>query len=158
MGDGEEKLELIIFMTFTELKTKPESKMEQKLQDQLENLKNLKQKIDKQSQPYWNAIKSTFDTCWQYQEFRLGVYIFGLLSVIPAAIFVLFLSSVVFITSVLVSFIWTFFVFSAGAFGLIILLPILFSISIAVAFLIVGHDVYQYLIRLKQANKDKVIQ
>lgn len=87
------------------------------------------------------------------QEFRLGVYIFGLLSVIPAAFFLLFLALVILFTTVLVSFVWTFFVFSALTIGLMILVPILFACSITVGFLIIGYGAYQYLLRLKQANK-----
>lgn len=52
-------------MSFTETKTESILKMEQKLQIQLQNLKNFIEEVYKQSLPYWNAIKSILDTCWQ---------------------------------------------------------------------------------------------
>jgi hypothetical protein len=88
------------------------------------------------------------------QEFRLSVYIFGLLSAIPAAIFLLVITLVIFSTSVLVSFIWTFFVFSTITIGLIILVPILAGFSIIAAFFIVGYYIYKYLLQLKQASNN----
>lgn len=56
----------IIIMSFTEAKkTEPILNMEQKLHIQLENSKNFIQKVQQHILPYYNAIKLTFDTCWQ---------------------------------------------------------------------------------------------
>lgn len=83
----------------------------------------------------------------------MGVYIFGLLSVIPTTCFLLFLAIVVLVSTVVASFIWTFFVFSALTLGLMVLVPILMACSVTAGFFIVGYHVYHYLLRLKQANK-----
>jgi hypothetical protein len=77
------------------------------------------------------------------EEFRLGAYIFGLLSIIPFAFFVLFIASVFFVTTVLTSFVWTFFICSALMIGLMVLVPLLFGFSIIAGFLIVGYYVYK---------------
>lgn len=74
---------------------------------------------------------------------------------IPSALFLLFLAVVVFSTTIFVGLAWTFFVFSALTVGLMFLVPILIGCSIIVGGLIAGYDVYQYLVRLKQANKQQ---
>ncbi|KAG2192846.1 hypothetical protein INT46_010873 [Mucor plumbeus] len=119
----------------------------------METSRNFIMKLCHQAQFYWDAIKVNLINFWQLQEFKLGVYIFGLLSVIPAAFFLLFLALVIIFTTVLVSFVWIFFVCSALTIGLMILVPILFVCSIIVGFLTVGYYVYQYLLRLRQANR-----
>lgn len=131
------------------------SKMEENLYIRLENSKDYFTKANNVLLPYWNAILRVFNVFWQYQEFRLGVYIFGLLSMIPSALFLLFLAVVVFSTTIFVGLAWTFFVFSALTVGLMFLVPILIGCSIIVGGLIAGYDVYQYLVRLKQANKQQ---
>ncbi|KAL7323998.1 hypothetical protein PS15p_210578 [Mucor circinelloides] len=130
------------------------SEMEKKLQSRMESCKYFVMRMYHQAQFYWDAIKINLVHLWQYEEFRLGVYIFGLLSVVPTAFFLLFLAIVVLISTVVASFIWTFFVFSALTLGLMVLVPILMACSVTVGFFIVGYDVYQYLLRLKQANKE----
>ncbi|CAO3656136.1 unnamed protein product [Mucor fragilis] len=129
------------------------SEMEKKLQSKLESCKHVAVKMYHQSQFYWDAIKINLVHLWQYEEFRLGVYIFGLLSVIPTTCFLLFLAIVVLVSTVVASFIWTFFVFSALTLGLMVLVPILMACSVTAGFFIVGYHVYHYLLRLKQANK-----
>ncbi|KAI8640644.1 hypothetical protein BD408DRAFT_444978 [Parasitella parasitica] len=127
--------------------------MEKKFQSKMEVINNYLKKAHHQTQCYWDVIKVSAINLWQYEEFRLGVYIFGLFSALPAAVFLLFFTLVIFITTVLVGFVWTFFVFSALTIGLAILVPILMGCSVTVGFLIVGYDIYQHLLRLKQANK-----
>ncbi|KAK4513639.1 uncharacterized protein ATC70_005643 [Mucor velutinosus] len=129
------------------------SDTEKKLQSKLESYKHFALKMYHQAQFYWDAIKVNLVHLWQYEEFRLGVYVFGLLSVIPTACFLLFLAVVVLLSTVVASFIWTFFVFSALTLGLMVLVPILMACSVTVGFFIVGYHVYYYLLGLKHANK-----
>lgn len=83
----------------------------------------------------------------------MGVYIVALLSAIPVALFLLFVTTVLLITTVLVSFVWTFFVFSAITLGLMILVPLVFGISLAAGSIIVVYDIYQFLLRMKHTQK-----
>ncbi|KAF1801734.1 hypothetical protein FB192DRAFT_1374373, partial [Mucor lusitanicus] len=129
------------------------SDMERKLQSKMESYKHFAVKMYHQAQFYWDAIKVNLVHLWQYEEFRLGVYIFGLLSVIPTACFLLFLAVVVLVSTVVASFIWTFFVFSALTLGLMVLVPILMACSVTVGFFIIGYHGYRYVVGLKQANK-----
>ncbi|GAN03651.1 hypothetical protein MAM1_0045d03106 [Mucor ambiguus] len=129
------------------------SDMEMKLQSKMESYKNFVVKMYHQVQSYWDAIKTNLFHLWQYEEFRLGVYIFGLLSIIPTACFLLFLAIVILVSTVVASFIWTFFVFSTLTLGLMVLVPILMACSVAAGFFIVGYHVYHYMLGLKQANK-----
>lgn len=129
------------------------SDMEKKLHSKMESYKQFVVKMYHQAQFYWGAIKVNLVHLWQYEEFRLGVYIFGLLSVIPTACFLLLLAIVVLVSTVVASFIWTFFVFSALTLGLMVLVPILIACSVTVGFFIIGYHVYHYVVGFKQANK-----
>ncbi|KAI9273472.1 hypothetical protein EDC94DRAFT_594990 [Helicostylum pulchrum] len=127
--------------------------LERKIQSKLLDSKNFVEKIYVHLIPYLNAIQSTMQTLWLYPEFRLSLYIFGILSFIPVAIFLISMSVIVLTTSIVLCVIWSIIVFSTAAFGLIILIPILLSFSLIVIFLIISHDVYQHLLRLKKTSK-----
>ncbi|KAI8080961.1 hypothetical protein BDF21DRAFT_418139 [Thamnidium elegans] len=130
-------------------KTSRLHQLEQKIQDKLHESKNFIDKTYVHLIPYLNAIQSSMQTLWQYPEFRLSLYIFGILSFIPVAIFLISMSVIILTTSIVLCVIWSIIVFSTAAFGLIILIPILLSFILIVIFLIISHDVYQHLLRLR---------
>ncbi|GAA5806734.1 hypothetical protein MFLAVUS_000082 [Mucor flavus] len=127
-------------------------RLEQKIQVKLNESKSFIEKIYMHLIPYLNAIQSTMQTLW-HPEFRLSLYIFGILSFIPVAIFLISMSVIILTTSIVLCVIWSIIVFSTAALGLIILIPILLSFSLIVIFLIISHDVYQHLLRLKKTSK-----
>ncbi|KAI9344768.1 hypothetical protein BD770DRAFT_397469 [Pilaira anomala] len=137
-------------MTATETTTKTDtlSLIEQKVLDKLEVSKSWIDKIYVQWLPYLNAIQTTMQTLWQYPEFRVAIYIFGTLSLIPVIIFLLFILTIILTTSIILCVLWSIIIFSTAAFGLIILTPILLTLALAVLFLVISFDTFQY-IRLK---------
>ncbi|KAI8085882.1 uncharacterized protein B0P05DRAFT_534089 [Gilbertella persicaria] len=112
-----------------------------------ESWRDLLHSLYSQPQACYDAILTKVNKFWSYEEFRFGFYIFALISAVPILIFLSFMFTVIFLTSAVTSFIWMFFVFSSLAIGLMLLIPILFVTLLTTSIIVLGYDLYCYLLR-----------
>ncbi|KAI8972016.1 hypothetical protein BDF20DRAFT_887980 [Mycotypha africana] len=127
--------------------------VQRNVQTKLESSKNFLMKTQHRAQFYWSAFEATMKELWQQQDFRLACYIFGSLTAIPLGIFLAFISGVMLFATVTSTFIWSFFVFSAIAVGLVGLLPVLFGFFVTTVIIMSGYYAYKYLMSFRKQNK-----
>ncbi|KAI9472030.1 MAG: hypothetical protein EXX96DRAFT_344538 [Benjaminiella poitrasii] len=126
----------------------------QLFEKKVECVKQFAVKLFNLCQLYWHLAVETVDQLWLYNEFRLGIYVFGLLSFIPIMLFLLFISLVILLTTVLTSFLWTLSVFLALTIGLVLLVPVLCGFALIAGLIIMCHYAYHLLVH--NTTKPKV--
>ncbi|KAI7898272.1 uncharacterized protein BX663DRAFT_546616 [Cokeromyces recurvatus] len=104
-------------------------------------------------QLYWQLAVDIINQLWIYDEFRLGVYVFSILSFIPIFLFLLFASLMILLGTVLASFIWTLFVFTGLTIGLVLVVPVLCGFAIISSLVIISNYAYHVLVKKKIITK-----
>ncbi|ORY89962.1 hypothetical protein BCR43DRAFT_499764 [Syncephalastrum racemosum] len=79
---------------------------------------------------------------WQYSDVRLGVYVFGALSAIPVAFFLLYALAMLFISTCVAGFIWLCIMGIALTIGIIVLTPFLVGGALGSVALVAAYRVW----------------
>lgn len=87
------------------------------------------------------------------EEFRLGVYIFALLSAVPIALFLLFSIVTILVTTTLLSIVGTAIILTIIGFTLMLLIPLLIVSLLTSGLAILIYSLYCYFTQSKQKPK-----
>ncbi|CAO3703548.1 unnamed protein product [Rhizopus stolonifer] len=92
----------------------------------------------------YDTLQTTFTHLWQFEEFRLGVYVFAILSGIPLVLFLVLSILVTIVTTVLLSIVWAASVLSILGLALLFLIPVLVTCLLTAALVSAVYLLYRY--------------
>ncbi|RCI01610.1 hypothetical protein CU097_015946 [Rhizopus azygosporus] len=125
---------------------------EQQLYEKISYLKDIMLTFYTQLLYFCGTATAAYNALWQFPEFRLGVYVFILLAAIPVCLFLLFTTVVVFITTTIISAVWSAFVITAIGFALVLLIPILIASALVAGLFTLSYLLYCYVIESRRSN------
>ncbi|KAG1436129.1 hypothetical protein G6F56_013695 [Rhizopus delemar] len=92
----------------------------------------------------YDTLQTAFTHLWQFDEFRLGVYVFAILSGIPLVLFLVLSILVIIVTTVLLSIVWAASVLSILGLALLFLIPVLVTCLLTAALVSAVYLLYRY--------------